>query len=171
MKLPPLPAILIDTREQAPYRFAAIKPDATPASKRDAPPLTPAGFLAVETRIGTLSSGDYSLAGFTGAIAIERKSKADAFGTIGTANRERFERELVRLATYEFAAVVVEAEWSEIVSSPPPHTQVKPKTIMRSVLAWQQRYPQVHWWFVPGREAGEQVTYRILERFWKEQHK
>jgi len=68
----------------------------------------------------------------------------------------------------QFAAVVVEAEWSEILASPPPHTQLTPKTIFRSVLAWQQRFPRVHWWFVPGRSAGETTTFRVLERYWRE---
>ena len=153
-----MPIIVIDTREQLNYTFSAIRADSREGG----------GILTVPTRIATLPSGDYSLEGYEALIAVERKSKADAFSTIGTANRERFVRELERLAEYQFAAVVVEAEWSEIVSNPPSHTQVQPKTLLRSVLAWEQRYPRVHWHFVPGRDAGEVMTYRILERFWRE---
>ena len=156
-----MPTIVIDTREQLNYTFSALRADSREGG----------GVLSVPTRGATLPSGDYSLEGYESLVAVERKSKADAFSTIGTANRERFVRELERLAEYQFAAVVVEAEWSEILSNPPPHTQVTPKTLYRSVLAWQQRYPRVHWMMVPGREAGELTTYRILERFWREREK
>lgn len=151
------PAVVIDTREQSPYAFARIPADAHQG----------VGLLAVRTEVRTLKSGDYSLAGYEARVAVERKSAADLFGTVGQ-GRERFERELERLHGMQFAAVVVEAEWSEILGSPPPHTQLQPKTIFRSVLAWQQRFTRVHWWFVPGRSAGEKTTFRVLERFWKE---
>ena len=66
----------------------------------------------------------------------------------------------------EDAAVVVEAEWSEVLGSPPPHTQLTPKTVYRSVIAWQQRYPSIHWWFCADRRLAEVTTFRILERWW-----
>jgi hypothetical protein len=149
--------VVIDTREQHPYAFAHIPADAYQGE----------GLLAVRTEVRTLRSGDYSLAGYEARVAVERKSKADLFGTIGQ-GRERFERELARLNGMQFASVVVEAEWSEIFRDPPPHTQVLPKTINRSVLAWKQRFPRVHWELWPGRAAAEAITFRILERFWKE---
>jgi hypothetical protein len=36
------------------------------------------------------------------------------------------------------------------------------------VIAWQQRYPRVHWWLCPGRAFAEVTTYRILERYWRD---
>jgi DNA excision repair protein ERCC-4 len=152
--------VLVDTREQLPYLFDAIRAD-----KREG-----GGVLAVPTRVEGLPSGDYSLDGFADRVAVERKSPADLFGTLGK-GRERFDRELARLADMEFAAVVVEAEWTEIVNNPPARSQLPPRTVFRSVLAWQQRYPRVHWWTVPGRAMGEVVTFRILERFHREQSK
>lgn len=151
------PAIVIDTREQHPYAFDRIPADAYQGE----------GLLAIRTEVRTLRSGDYSLAGYEHRVAVERKSKADLFGTVGQ-GRERFERELARLNGMQFASVVVEAEWSEILTDPPPHTQLSPKTINRSVLAWKQRFVRVHWEFWPGRTAAEAITFRILERFWKE---
>ena len=151
------PAVVCDTREQAPYTFARIPADAHQGE----------GFVAIRTEVRTLRSGDYSIAGYEARVACERKSIQDLFGTIGQ-GRERFERELERLHGMQFAAVVVEAEWSEILASPPRHSHLQPKTIFRSVLAWQQRFTRVHWWFVPGRDAGEVTTFRVLERFWKE---
>lgn len=157
---PAFPTVLIDTREQSPYAFRSI-----PADGSD-----PGQLLHVHTEVRGLKSGDYSLDGFADLVAVERKSKADLFGTVGQ-GRDRFERELERLNAMRFAAVMVEAEWSEIMTSPPRHSQLGVKTISRSVLAWQQRYTRVHWHFWPTREVAEVVTFRILERFWKEELK
>lgn len=150
--------VLIDTREQLPLDFQGMLADA-----RDG-----GGPLVVETRRATLGQGDYSIEGYEGRISVERKSAADLFSTLGQ-GRDRFERELERLATLEFAAVVVEAQWSEVLTDPPRYSELNPKTVFRSVIAWQQRHPRVHWWFVDGRRFAEITTLRILERFWKDQ--
>lgn len=148
--------VVIDTREQQPYHFTGLYADAADGGK----PLT------VPVVRGTLASGDYSLAGHETAVAVERKSLADLFGTLA-GGRDRFVRELERLAAYRFAAVIVEASWQAILDGP-PHSQLPPKTVFRSVVAWQQRYPAVHWWTVENRRMAEVTTYRILERYWKE---
>lgn len=152
--------ILVDSREQTPFAFAGLQADA-----RDG-----GGPLVVTLRGATLESGDYSLAGFTDRVAIERKGLADLFGTIGQ-GRERFERELARLDRLDFAAVVVEAEWSDVLTNPPRHTQLSPKTVFRSVLAWQQRWRGVHWFFAAGRRHAEVTTFRMLERWLKDESK
>lgn len=153
-------AVLVDTREQRPYAFEGLTAD---ARQRRRP-------LLVTTRRATLHAGDYSVEGLQPLVAVERKSKADLFSTLGQP-RGRFVRELERLAELTFAAVVVEAEWSEIYATPPARSHLPPKIILRSVLAWQQRFPRVHWLFCPGRGFAERVTFRILERFWKEEQK
>ena len=147
--------IVIDTREQLGYQFAA--PFTGPRKVQ----------LAVQTIVCGLPTGDYSLLGFESQIAIERKSLSDLYSTLGQ-GRARFTRELERLAAMEFAAVVVEAEWSEILGNPPSRSELNPKTVLCSVVAWQQRYPRIHWWTVPGRSVGEAVTIRLLDRFWRE---
>ena len=149
--------VIVDTREQMPWSFSGIT-----AHKRDGE-----GLIEVSCRTGTLKSGDYSLEGFIDRIAIERKSIGDLFGTIG-GGRARFERELERLAGMEFAAVVCEADWALIYNNPPRHTELKPKTVFASVIAWQQRYPRIHWWMLPDRRFAEVATFRILERFYRE---
>lgn len=155
--------VVVDTREQCPYRFESIVADV-----REDPLRRP---IAIPYVRRFLPQGDYSIVGHESAIAIERKSITDLFGTLGQ-GRRRFEAELARLQSdAKFAAVVVEAEWSEILSSPPAWSKLSPKTVYRSILAWQQRFPRVHWMMVPGRVAGEITTYRILERFWIESQK
>lgn len=139
----PLPAIIRDTREQAGYDFSRFG-----ATVKDA----------------TLASGDYSLDGYEEQVAIERKSLADAFTSFGR-ERRRFERELLRLSSFRYAAVVIEADWSTILFKPPPFSQLKGKTIFRSSIAWEQRYG-VSFWTCIDREMAEITTYRMLERFW-----
>ena len=89
----PLPVIAIDTREQEPYGFDPSR---------------------VTTVRRALPAGDYSLAGRETEVAIERKSLEDFVATAIHA-RERFARELRRLATYDFACVVVEASMEDIL--------------------------------------------------------
>ena len=152
--------LLIDSREQLPYSFAGITAD-----KKDG-----GGIVSVPTRVEKLRSGDYSLDGFADRVAVERKSLADLFGTLGR-GRARFERELARLNEMDAAFVVVESEWSEVVGQPPAHSRMSPKSIHRSVMAYLFRYPKVHWWFVPGRSFAERTTLRLLERYFIEINK
>jgi len=147
--------VVIDTREQRPFRFLGLRAD---AADGNAP-------LFINTIQNTLKAGDYSLVGYEDLIAVERKSMADLFGTLGR-GRNRFVRELERLSTFQFAAVVVEGDWTEVVTNPPPRSQLRPRTVVRSVIAWQQRFPTVHWWFAPDRDFAEAVCFRILQRFW-----
>lgn len=148
--------VVVDTREQAPFTFGGLRTDARDGARP----------LAVELVRAGLSSGDYSLLGFEQRVAVERKGLADLFGTLGQ-GRERFERELQRLTGYAYAAVVVEADWATVLTAPPEHSQLRPKVVHRSVIAWQLRYPTIHWWFLPGRRLAEITTFRLLERFWK----
>lgn len=149
--------VIVDTREQTPFTFEALRGD---AKEKRRP-------LVVPTVRACLGQGDYSIYGHENAIAIERKSLCDLFNTLGQ-GRDRFIRELERLATLAWAAVVVEADWPTVLESPPPFSLLRPKTVYRSVIAWQQRFPRVHWWMCPGRAFAEVTTFRILERFWIE---
>jgi ERCC4-type nuclease len=149
--------VIIDSREQAPYAFAGLRSDAD-AGRRP---------LLFRTVTRGLEAGDYSLEGFERLVAVERKSLSDLFATLGQA-RARFVRELVRLDAYAFAAVVVEGTWEDVLARPPARSRLNPKTVFRSVVAWQQRLPRVHWWMCPSREFAEVTTFRMLERFWKD---
>ena len=68
--------------------------------------------------------------------------------------RDRFERELERLSAMDWAAVVVEATLETIVRDPPPYSELSPKTVYRSLLAWSVRYP-VRWVTAGPRELVE----------------
>jgi ERCC4-type nuclease len=149
--------VVIDRRERLPFAFANLKAD---ARRRRRP-------LVVPTVAAHLPSGDYSIEGFQDKVAVERKSLEDLYGTLGQ-HRDRFERELARLDEMDFAAVVVEADWPAILFTPPVESSLLPKTVFRSVLAWQQRFPRVHWWTAYSRDFAEIITFRVLERFWND---
>jgi DNA excision repair protein ERCC-4 len=145
---PPM-TIIQDTREQRPYDFKLCDP-------------------APLVKVATLNAGDYSIEGLEDRVAIERKSLVDAFGTFG-AGRERFERELERLASYRYALVVLEREWSAVFHRPPARSKLPPKVIHRSVIAWEIRYG-VHFRLCPDREFAERSTYLSLLKFWDYWH-
>jgi ERCC4-type nuclease len=143
----PTMTIVIDSREQRPYSFAAWQ---------GAPPVTRA-----------LPAGDYSVDGLEHRIAIERKSLSDAYGTFG-GGRDRFERELQKLAEIDFAAVIIEASMWQALMYPPARVQkFTPKHFNRAWIAWAQRYG-VHFLFCETRELAQRQTYLLLERFWRD---
>jgi ERCC4-type nuclease len=149
--------ILVDSREQAPYTFAGI-----PANAEDG-----GGLVRVETIRFSLPEGDYGLE-LDRRIRIERKSKADLWSTVAQ-GRGRFEAELARLQERcEWAAVVVEAEWQDAMMQP-GFSCLNPKSINRSILAWMQRYPRVHWVWRPDRATAEVATFWLLDR-WRKDH-
>lgn len=158
--------IIVDTREQFPYHFTGFRAD---TRQRYRP-------LVIPVKRAALKSGDYSIDGFEDRVAVERKSLSDLYGSIG-GERDRFQREFERLAEYEYAAVVIEAGWPAILHHPPPRNPSKngrlllPKHVYRTAIAWQQRFPRVHWWPCDTRNFAERTTFRILEMFWRRQQK
>lgn len=148
--------VVIDQREQAPFGFRNIRAS---AANGNAP-------IAVPTDTTLLATGDYSIAGLEAFVTVERKSVSDLVGTL-TAGRERFEDELERASKMECAWVVVEGGWPEIMQRI-AERKVAAKSITGSMIAWQMRYPTIHWWTCADRRMAEVITFRLLERFWVE---
>lgn len=140
--------ILIDTREQTPYEFLKN---------------------AITIERATLPCGDYSLAGFADKIAVERKSIDDLIGCLLGKDRDRFERELARAASFERFAVVVEGALQDIASGRYT-SQMKPHAAMQSVMAFFIRY-NTPFLFCGNREGAEYVTFSILQKYISELHK
>ena len=138
-----LPCILIDTREQLPYSFRSY-----------------------ESRIATLKTGDYSLAGYEQRVAVERKSKEDAYGCVG-ANRKRFIECLERLAEIEHPAIVIESNLVDF-SIPPSRTRIDQRMAVGSYISWSCKYRIPVFW-CDNRAYAEQVVVRYLASFvkWK----
>jgi len=154
--------VLVDTREQLPYDFSGMTTNE-------------GELLAVKKRHVGLPSGDYSIEGMESLVAVERKSLDDLYGSV-TWGRRRFEHEIVRLDSLPgFAAVVIEADWREIVAPqeyrPGWVNQTNPRSVEGTIAAWSIRYPRVHWWACGDRRGAELRTFAILMAFWKEQQK
>ena len=109
-----------------------------------------------------LPAGDYSVAGFEDRVAVERKSLSDAYSSLG-ANRERFRREVERLARYEFAAIVVEASLTQFLV-PPPFSRLHARAALGTLLSWCVRY-RIPVLFAGDRAHGEATTRLLLEKF------
>ncbi len=131
--------IVVDTREQRPYQFPGAVVKALP-------------------------TGDYSIVGLTDRVTIERKSKADAYSSLGQ-GRARFRRELERLALFDYAAIVVEDTVPGFLRRP-PHSKMNARSAMGSLLAWSVRY-RVPVFFAGDRVHSQALTNKLLEMYWK----
>ena len=138
---PPKLVVAIDTREQKPYRFA-------------------------RSEVKTLASGDYSIVGLEDRIAVERKTKPDAYSSLGQ-GRARFGRELQRLSRFDYAAVVIETSLPDFLRAP-AFSRMNPTAAARSMIAWSVKY-RVCVFFAGDRRHGNALTRQLLEKFWRYQ--
>ena len=137
--------IIADTREQCVYSFSK--------------------YEATVERAG-LPTADDSLPGFTDRVGIERKDLGDLVNCLMGANRERFERELRRLSTYELKAVVIEASMRDVADGL-YRSEMKPHAVLQSVLTFQVRYG-VPCLFCGDRAGAEYTTFWLLAKYARE---
>ena len=157
--------IIVDTAEQLDYSFDNLHADAAQLHR----PLVVRTIRRHLRLKPTRLSIDYSLDGYERVVGIERKSHEDFCNTLAGRHRRRFEQKLTLInATFTHFAIVIEAEWSTILYNPPDFSAAVPKTLFRTVIAWQTRFPRIHWHFMPNRSLAEKATFRVLERWWKE---
>ena len=129
--------IIVDTREQRPYKFK-------------------------NSEVKTLACGDYSILGLEDCIAIERKTIDDLIGCLSH-DRDRFERELYKGKSLDYMALVAEATLSDIVNHN-YRSQMEPKAVIQSLIAFSIRY-KVAVWFCESREYGARVTESLLTKY------
>ncbi len=142
--------IIVDSREQAPFPFLSIDP-----------------WDEIPTIRAALPTGDYSIVGYESRVAIERKSVSDFYGSIGS-DRERFEREMIRLQQMEYAAVVIEGDWKELLIDRPETIQMHAKSASHTIYSWSVRYG-VQFWPSMGRRHAELTTFHLLRHWWKQE--
>lgn len=132
--------IVIDSREQKPYKFtnAVVK---------------------------GLKTGDYSIEGLESRVAIERKSKADAYGSLST-GRKRFEREVERLSDMDYGAILVESSLKGFMI-PPKYSKMNPKHAVSSLVSWSVKYKRLPIFFCENRIYGRALVLKLLSKFWK----
>jgi len=153
----------MDTREQAGFSFKNMSAD-----KKDG-----GGIIVVRTKKVGLKTGDYSIEGLEDRFSIERKSMEDLLNCVGN-DRKRFAGpggQLDRLNQFDVGHVMVEADWMHLQKGI-QKTGLSPRTVSSSVASWTLNYyPNIHWWFMPGKRAAELMTYRLMSYFWKKQRK
>ncbi len=140
----PLPAIIIDTREQRPYSFET----ATISRKLDI--------------------GDYSLSGFENDFAIERKTLDDFIACMinksNSNNRDRFERELARAQDkLRRLWILVEANSGDILAGRFT-SEIKVSSVTATIVAWQNRYNCIQMVYGGNRANSMKMAHMILDR-------
>ena len=133
--------ILIDTREQRPYKFKTT------------------------SEVGTIPVGDYSICGLEHLISVERKEINDLICCL-TTGRERFERELHKGRALDYFALVIEGSLSDLVSGR-YRSNMLPKSAVQSLMAFSVRY-RLPIFFAELREYGQRITESLLLKFARE---
>lgn len=162
--------IYVDPAEQQPFTFQGFHTDAAEGNR---PLIVPTELRALGRH--PVGLGDYAPDCGLGRCHVERKSMADAHGTILGFNggrRDRFEQELENLSELIAGLVVVECTFADLIRLAPEtghrSAAANAKVLYRSLIAYQQDY-RVKWIFADGRRLAEQVTFRWLERFARKQ--
>jgi ERCC4-type nuclease len=118
----PKPVVVVDSREQRPFKFTRFK-----------------NWIADEV-VQTLPTGDYSVQGMENLIALERKSMGDLISTL-MHNRERFFRECERLTSFKYKAIIVEASYEDLKSPyTGEYTAAHPNGVVGSLDAVEAKF-------------------------------
>lgn len=135
--------LVVDTREQAPFFTRKL----------------PKGLVMVRD---TLPVGDYSIRGFETGISIERKSVRDLVNCLGR-DHERFKNEMIRLAGYQFGAVVVEEPEGHVIRWH-SFSEMHPESIRQALASIETRY-RIHFYYGRDRDDCERWTLDRLIRY------
>lgn len=146
--------VIVDTRERLPYDFAP-PPDAP----------EPDNFEPLKTIRRGLKTGDYSIDGHEDRIVIERKTLADAHGSLGREHK-RFARELERMRDFApHAYIVIEGTIVDLATSRKYGT-ANPMALTASLLSMCVKYG-IAPVFASNRTYGQAATSKILRAFYK----
>ena len=126
------PTILIDSREKEPLVFRLLP-----------------------SAVGTLATGDYSIEGFSDHFSVERKSIPDLVQSV-TFDRDRFERELVRLRGYGFRRLIIIGAPADIERHR-YRSRAEPKAVIASLTAFEIRHDVPVCWCASACDAARQI--------------
>ncbi len=136
------PTIVIDSREQAPLRFRH--------------------FPSV---VAPLATADYSLLGCETEVGFERKSLDDLLGSLSR-ERERFERELLRLRGYRLRRLIIVGTMEQIEAGM-VRSKMTPRSVLGSLDALSVRY-DVPYEFLPTPEQAACRIERLCWYYWRD---
>lgn len=150
----PQPIIQIDTRENLPLNFSE---------------------LGYASEVVGLPFGDYGVKGYSGAaagdliqFAVERKSLSDLCGSLGN-DRDRFEREIMRMAAYRFKALVIEAS-EEDIRAGNYRSKIHPNAVIGALRSWEVNY-DLHVKFCGGPQGAAKQIAIWVKYFWQHREK
>lgn len=137
--------VIIDTREQLPWNFNLDVFDVTRA---------------------TLRSGDYSLSGMEDRFVLERKSLGDYVSTV-IHNWLRFRGELNRLSSCDLAAIIVEADVSDVMERR-YESEVNPNSVMGRAhsIYLETGIPTLFWGRRENVVANVEQMFRLAWKKW-----
>jgi ERCC4-type nuclease len=168
--------VLRDTREQAPWSFRGLRAS---ASKGGGPLIVRTGWKNLGQGMGdyTLAEAVHEDPAIRWHISIERKSVADLVSTI-LSGRTRFKQELANLNRMDSGHIMVEGSWSDVMNYHSPgwtenglaaeKVHRNRQTAYWSITSWMMpdRFPRVHWHFVPCRNDAQAFAFRLLNLWW-----
>ena len=110
------PVVVVDTREQTPLVFSRL-----------------------DSKVATLTTGDYSFVGGEEHLAIERKSVPDFVACCMGNNRERFFRELHRMRGFAFRRLLIVGTRHEIELGQ-YRSSIKPRSVLATLSTIEARF-------------------------------
>ena len=138
-------SIIVDSREQLPFSFTGFR-----------------CYEGVTVSRGSLTTGDYSLAGLESFVAVERKSLPDLVMCLGK-ERDRFVKELERGRALDAFIVICESNLHELVHGE-YRSQLNPHSACQSVAAFMARL-NIPFFFAGRRDAAEYMTFSFLKQY------
>lgn len=149
------------TKTKSLYSFTIIIDSREPAHTRY--PFT----NLYSTEIACLKTGDYSIKGYENIIAVERKTKSDAYQSFGRKkNRDRFIKELERMSELKRACIIIECSFSDFLTPPDYVQKISGKSMINSLISWYIKY-NVPFFFSENRRISQAFVVRFFEKFWK----
>lgn len=118
----------------------------------------PLDLSPCRVQVGTLQSGDYSSP--DGRVLIERKGSLDELISCFSVGRERFAREMERLAAADAAVVLIEASFEELITGR-WRSQMKQEAAFSTMCSWLSRY-RVGFQFVGNRPNAERFAQQFF---------
>jgi len=70
------------------------------------------------------------------------------------------------MTLFEYAFLMIEDDWINILKEPPIYSRMNPRAVWRTCLAWSVKYG-VHIFWGHRREHAEKITFLLLENFYK----
>ena len=134
--------IIVDTREQKPFKFTGFR-----------------HYAGIECVSAKLDIGDYSLPGLEDKIAVERKELNDLIQCL-CHDRERFKRELERSISLARFAVIVEAP-KHYFDHGKYESRMNPYSASRSIASFRAEFG-THFIFAGSRIMAEYETWNFL---------